>query len=63
MGFEQKIKPYATIYQYFLLYSFLCKKAAFIFLLHMLLISCSDIPLEDLSKLINCLYFYLYKCK
>lgn len=29
----------------------------------MLLISCSDIPLEELFKLINRLYFYPHKCR
>ena len=29
----------------------------------MLFISCSDIPLEELLKLINRLYFYPYKCR
>lgn len=63
MGFGTEKKTICNNISVFLLCSFLCKKAAFIFLLHILLISCSDIPLVKLFKLINCLYFYLYKCR
>lgn len=58
MGFQQKIKTICNNISVFSLCSSLHKKAAVIFVLHVFLISCSDIPLQYLFKRINRLYFF-----